>query len=179
VSNHYGVGVLAILICSAHAYAQQPLRPAPPSFDQRLLDSHNVERARSHAQPLIWDEKLAQSARTWAEELARTNMFEHDHQNREGENLWMGTASAYQPEEMVGSWSEERAIFKSGRFPDVTLTKDWADVGHYTQMIWKTTTHVGCARAKGGEMDVLVCRYSPPGNWIGVEIRNDTRTAAR
>jgi len=46
-------------------------------------------------------------------------------------------------------------------------TGNWADVGHYTQMIWKNTTAVGCAVATGGGMDPLVCRYSPSGNFIG------------
>lgn len=43
----------------------------------------------------------------------------------------------------------------------------WSTVGHYTQMIWPTTTHVGCAIANGVRFDVLVCRYAPAGNIDG------------
>jgi hypothetical protein len=34
-------------------------------------------------------------------------------------------------------------------------------------MVWRTTTQVGCATARTADEEVLVCRYSPPGNWIG------------
>ncbi len=39
--------------------------------------------------------------------------------------------------------------------------------GHYTQIVWKTTKKVGCAKIICDEMDVWVCNYDPPGNWIG------------
>ena len=40
-------------------------------------------------------------------------------------------------------------------------------VGHYTELIWRDTTHVGCAVAIRGDRAVLACRYSPPGNIDG------------
>jgi Cysteine-rich secretory protein family len=144
------------------------------SFDTRVLETQNAERVRVGAPPLAWDATLAKSAESWAKELARTSNFDHQKQDAEGENLWMGTVAAFQPEEMVDGWVQERKFFMSGRFPDVSTTKEWSDVGHYTQLIWKTTTRVGCAKVANAENDFLVCRYSPPGNWIGVEIRNDS-----
>jgi Cysteine-rich secretory protein family len=147
------------------------------TFDARVLATHNAERSRVGAPPLVWDSDLAKSATAWAVELAKTGAFEHQKQDDQGENLWMGTAEAYQPEEMVDGWVEERKYFKSGRFPEVSTTQDWSDVGHYTQLIWKTTTKVGCAKAVGNGSDFLVCRYSPPGNWMGVEIRTESVTA--
>ena len=49
----------------------------------------------------------------------------------------------------------------------VSATGNWVDVAHYTQMIWKGTTHVGCAYHQGGPWTYLICRYSPPGNVDG------------
>jgi uncharacterized protein YkwD len=142
------------------------------TFEQRVLNMHNKERAKAGAEPLVWDERLARSAIGWAHHLVRTDTFDHAPQKREGENLWMGSAGAYSTDEMVGDWIEEVRHFKPGRFPDVSKTSKWSDVGHYTQLIWKATRKVGCAKANGNGMDYLVCRYDPPGNWIGTQMTN-------
>ena len=79
----------------------------------------------------------------------------------------MGTAGAYSPAAMVQSWAGERRFFRPGIFPNVSTTGNWADVAHYTQMIWASTTMVGCAVQRSSRQDVLVCRYSPSGNRDG------------
>jgi hypothetical protein len=37
-------------------------------------------------------------------------------------------------------------------------------VGHFTQMVWRTTTQIGCASATCGGDTLWVCRYTPAGN---------------
>jgi hypothetical protein len=39
--------------------------------------------------------------------------------------------------------------------------------GHYTQLLWPTTTGVGCAKAINGNAQVITCEYTPPGNVVG------------
>jgi len=40
--------------------------------------------------------------------------------------------------------------------------------GHYTQMVWRTSTQVGCASVTCSNGKVLVvCNYSPAGNTMG------------
>jgi len=39
--------------------------------------------------------------------------------------------------------------------------------GHYTQMVWFTTTEVGCAVYQCDSIILVVCNYNPTGNWVG------------
>jgi hypothetical protein len=68
---------------------------------------------------------------------------------------------------MVDAWARERRFFKPGRFPGNSTTGRVADVGHYTQLMWRDTRAVGCALARGSREDILVCRYSAAGNYEG------------
>jgi len=140
------------------------------TFEQRLLAAQNAERDRRRLPRLSWNDQLAQHAKAWAQKLAHDDRMVHsDRKERpgEGENLWNGTASYFAPEDMVGSFLSERKAFKAGTFPDVSKTGKWQDVGHYSQIVWPTTTSVGCALAHNKARDYLVCRYSPAGNVFG------------
>lgn len=139
------------------------------SLDERLLAAHNRERSALGVPALAWDGELAAEAAAWGETLAASGAFEHEEtgdEDPQGENLWAGTPGAYSPEEMVGGWIEEKRHFRPGRFPDNSLTGDYEDVGHYTQLVWRETDRVGCALARGAE-EVLVCRYRTAGNVVG------------
>lgn len=140
------------------------------SFIARVVTAQNVERALVGVEPLAWDSDLARSAQGWADHLAATGAFEHASLSAlgdQGENLWAGSRSYYSVEAMVNAWVREKQQFKPGRFPDNSKTGSVADVGHYTQIVWRQTRKVGCALARGREEDVLVCRYGEAGNWIG------------
>ncbi|MFL6724060.1 MAG: CAP domain-containing protein, partial [Sphingomicrobium sp.] len=101
--------------------------------------------------------------------------FEHDPQRGrrppQGENLFMGTRSAYSYADMIGLLVDERKYYRPGRFPAVSRTGDWSAVAHYTQIIWPTSQKVGCATATNRSNDYLVCRYWPAGNVVGTVLR--------
>jgi hypothetical protein len=140
------------------------------SLDARILAAHNRERAAAGLPALKWDEKLAADAAPWAAHLAQLDTLEHedaDEDDPEGENLWLGTRGHYAPEDMVGLWVAEKKDFRPGIFPDNSRTGDFEDVGHYTQLMWRSTGRVGCALAAGAEDEVLVCRYREAGNVEG------------
>ncbi|WP_168045182.1 CAP domain-containing protein [Brevundimonas alba] len=146
-------------------------RDSRPSDDveSRLLAAQNAERSRVGSPPLRWADSLEAEARVWARELIDSNRFAHDPaQHGHGENLWTGWGGRqFTPEDMIGDWVAEKANYRHGVFPNVSRTGNWSDVGHYTQLVWSGTTHVGCAVETRGDRSVLACRYAPPGNIDG------------
>jgi hypothetical protein len=142
----------------------------PVTFDQRVLAAHNQERLSLGLTPLSWDPALAQSSQQWADYLAASGRFEHSPENRaapEGENLWEGTKGYYSPEARVDAWVREKKFFRPGVFPANSTTGNVEDVGHYTHLIWRATTSVGCATASSRSEDILVCHYTEAGNYRG------------
>ncbi len=135
-----------------------------------MLMAHNEARAEVGVPNLVLDDDLSEDALEYAEELARTGRFEHSSQNSrqgQGENLWAGTPSAFSFEDMAAGWINEKQFYIHDRFPYVSTTGRWQDVGHYTQIIWRDTQRLGCGLATGSGRDYLVCRYSPQGNIVG------------
>ena len=147
----------------------------------RLLSAHNFERRIAGAAPLRWDPRLVAAADRYAAQLARTGRFAHSPahlRNGQGENLWMGSRGAFAPEAMVADWASEKRKFRPGVFPNVSRTGSWADVGHFSQMIWPSTVSVGCSVRSSRQWDFLVCRYASPGNVMGQRV-GPVRLASR
>lgn len=134
-------------------------------MQEEVLSVHNKYRAELDMPPLVWSETLAAHAGQWANQLARSGgQLRHSQAAGEGENLWRGNIGCFSDSEKVEHWASRRKYFKSGVFPDVSTSGNWVDVGHYTQIIWRGTKEVGCAKAIVGKQDIFVCRYAPPGN---------------
>jgi Cysteine-rich secretory protein family/Beta/Gamma crystallin len=136
---------------------------------QEILNAHNRYRAEVGVPPLQWSDSLAADAQPWADYLASLGGFTliHSQAPGQGENLFVGGPSgAFGYTRMVDDWGYEQQSFVPGPFTGVG--SDGNPTGHYTQMIWRSTTHVGCAIATSGDgNDFLVCRYSPQGNVDG------------
>jgi len=147
--------------------------PPQTAFAMRIVVLHNQLRAPAGVGPITWDPALATAADRYAAQLARTRRWGHSapaSRPGQGENLWMGTRGAFSVDAMVGSWANEGRMFRPGIFPNVSRTGNWAEVGHYTQMVWRDTTRVGCAVRSNARDDYLVCRYAPAGNVMGVTV---------
>jgi hypothetical protein len=154
--------------------------PQPPNpFALRILDIQNSERLAVGAPPLRWNPALEASATAWAEQLARIG--QEIHAPREGrgierENLQKGLIG-WGPDRFLRDWLSEKRDFVAGTYPNVALDGDWANVSHYTQIIWPTTTEVGCAMASSATTDYFVCRYAPTGNKDGFYLAEQPRLA--
>lgn len=172
---------LSACVPESHVQSARTVRdastPAPDNtstFSARLLAAHNKPRAEKGLVPLQWNASLAVDAESWARTVATDGRLRHSSQGSrpgQGENIWMGTARFFELEHMMARFVNEKRDFRPGVFPDVSATGKWQDVAHYTQIVWPETREVGCALATANNRDVLVCRYSPPGNVFGQSIR--------
>lgn len=139
-------------------------------MSQEIMDAHNRYRAEVGVPTLQWSDDLANQAYAWASQLAATGSFEHSHTDGQGENLWKGgpPGDGFTFTHMVDDWGNEKQYFAGGVFPDVSTTGNWGDVGHYTQLVWRDTSQVGCGCVDGPDgTRYLVCRYASPGNFTG------------
>lgn len=122
---------------------------------EKLLAVHNTLRAQHHSPKLIWDAELA----VYAENHANHCVFKHS-SSPYGENLAAGYPSI---NAAINAWYAESELY-SYSYPKFS-----SSTGHFTQLVWKASTKLGCAyvpcNGKNGTPGCyLVCEYSPVGN---------------
>ncbi|XP_074662595.1 allurin-like [Tubulanus polymorphus] len=138
---------------------------------QVILSRHNYLRGHltKYGQPpaanmmkLYWDKEAAMIA----QKLADSCKFAHDsNYNRNipgrltlGQDLGLGQGDWTGA---IDSWFNEEKDFKYG------VGSTGGVVGHYTQLVWATTTRVGCGYADCPIGRFYVCNYGPAGNMKG------------
>ena len=144
-----------------------------------IVSAHNKWRADVGVEEkLSYSAELAESAQAWADNLKATNHCKMRHSKPDGkygENLYWGSALQWSDgrkelqkvtaRQVVDAWGSEKEDY------DYTNNscKPGKMCGHYTQIVWRTTTTVGCAMAvcDDSQQQVWVCHYQQPGNWIG------------
>jgi hypothetical protein len=172
---------LALLIESSASATTlpNPNWPAPADrsellLRQTVLNAHNLARDRFGVPALAWSDELAADAMAHAQYMAQTGIYGHDQtpgrRKKAGENLWRGQRGLFSYDVIIGVMIDEARNFRPGVFPDNSRTGDWSQVAHYTQIVWPTTTEVGCALASSATTDYFVCRYAPTGNKDGFQL---------
>jgi uncharacterized protein YkwD len=140
---------------------------------RRLVAAHNRHRRKfqqydNGVQDLVWSAELAQKAQQYAEKLALSNSFAHSSNLGDvGENLANqsgGTTHGTEtPEGVVNRWYNE---IKDFDYPTLGPGNSGKMVGHFTQVISRRSTKVGCGVAKSATTlyEIWVCNYAPHGN---------------
>ncbi|KAI8904662.1 CAP domain-containing protein, partial [Gorgonomyces haynaldii] len=140
---------------------QQQQQTQPQQASVPCLTAHNNIRAALGLKPFKWNGNLINAATKWANQLASSGAFQHS-QGRVGpygENLYQGSPNCVNA---VSAWLLE----KKNYFGQAIGDGNFANYGHFTQLIWPTTTDVGCATVGA----VTVCEYSPAGNMDGIKL---------
>jgi len=132
------------------------------SLEADTLEIHNKCRAKHGAAPLTWNKECAQSAQKQADQCQAQNKLHHDNtegpSGSHGQNAHRAGGQANVTRAVQGFYDEIKDYeFSSPGFN--------MNTGHFTQVVWKGTTSVGCGISSDGHY--LVCNYYPAGNMTG------------
>ncbi|GLJ27171.1 hypothetical protein SUGI_0532650 [Cryptomeria japonica] len=129
---------------------------------EAFLVPHNEARKEVGVPPLSWSPKLTTYARNYARERRGDCLLQHSEGSPYGENIFWGSGRHWTPQQAVKAWVDEKKWYI---YSNNTCTGP--DCSHYTQIVWRTTTSVGCAVIKCNSGDTfMTCNYDPPGNYI-------------
>ncbi len=155
--------LVSIFIAFAATGFAQKVIPLSDKDKQAFVQAHNAFRAKVGSPPVEWSDELANYAKGWALMMAKTKRFQHSPGQKYGENIYKSTFKPL-PGDVVSSWAEEQKYYHGEK---LSLDNYWI-FGHYTQIIWKQTTQIGCAISQDADGTYyVVCEYYPPGNIIG------------
>ncbi|MBD2580362.1 hypothetical protein H6G50_22125 [Oscillatoria sp. FACHB-1406] len=129
----------------------------------QMVSAHNQWRAKVKVPPLRWSPELAAYAQEWANKLLAEDKFEHRPDGRYGENLASASGQQLSPARVVDMWGNEVRDYNYAR----NSCAPGKMCGHYTQVVWRKTTEVGCGIARDSNREIWVCNYNPPGNFVG------------
>jgi len=169
--------LLMTLLFSTYIYAEEI------KIDTKAITkAHNDLRAKYKSPPLKYSQSLEQAARQWAEKLQKDGcgmVHSHGKVGKTGENLYWASPRIMTRIDSNGHKTKSRSL---QNVKDQAVVQAWYDevqwydydtnsceagqmCGHYTQVIWNTTSEVGCAAmACDDKSQVWVCEYTTPGN---------------
>ncbi|OAA70289.1 Allergen V5/Tpx-1-related protein [Cordyceps fumosorosea ARSEF 2679] len=148
--------VLALVAVGAVSSAPLETRDRD-DFKNKMLEGTNWYRSQHGAKALSWDQDLED----YAANYARACLKQHS-RGPHGENLdwysYWGSPASY-----VNDFGRERINFdfNNGGFDKST--------GHFTQLVWKDTSRMGCAWADCSSWYNIVCEYERAGNIRSIE----------
>lgn len=132
------------------------------ALSRQFVQAHNEARQQLNQPPLTWDRGLARYARRWAMRRFFDCRMTHSY-GPYGENIFWGGRDHWTAAEAVESWVREAQFYN----PNTNECTPGEMCGHYTQVVWRDTLRVGCARMRCLNGGLLVfCEYDPPGNYV-------------
>ena len=135
-----------------------------------IVNAHNTARAAVQPAPVIplpalsWSAAAFDKARAWA---AGCQWGHNPSLGGFGENIF-ATSGTTTAQAVVDTWVSEKSNYDYS----TDQCRSGGVCGHYTQVVWRATTGVGCAAQtctsgspfSGGAWQFWVCDYTPAGN---------------
>lgn len=167
------------------AKSTAPAPATPSTYQEHVVYHHNIHRQNHSVPDVQWDDDLCASARVVAESC----VYAHNTQANGGgygQNIAAGV-DGNNVSSVISDlfYNAEEPLFANMygmHDPDMTEFERW---GHFTQIVWKDTTHVACytSHCPGGLANTggnvspyfTVCNYKGPGNYASEYAENVLR----
>jgi len=145
------------------------------------LEVHNCARktvtpaASTPIAPLTWNATVASTAQDWANNCT----WAHGDHVGLGQNIYAAAGFTPTLADAALNWASEEPYYTyaSNTCNTANPPNTAGTCGHYTQVVWSTTTQLGCGLqfcttgspfgASFPNWYMIVCDYNPPGNWVG------------
>jgi pathogenesis-related protein 1 len=165
---------VALIGCAASGSTEIDYDAGP--YDPAWLTTQNAVRASASPAPspalppFTW----SSDAQSVAQQYASQCVYAHNpNRGNRGENIAYDSPAGFQDlANIVNLWASEASSYTYS----TNSCASGADCGHYTQIVWRDTTKVGCGHQictfnqpdhSHNAWDFWVCDYEPPGNVIG------------
>lgn len=130
---------------------------------QDYVNAHNGPRGQVSCGAVTWDTTLANYALNYANQMKGTCSLTHSN-GPYGENLAKGSSVTFTGVAAVNLWAAEKQYYDY----NTNTCTGGNQCLHYTQVVWRDSIRIGCARVQcNNGWYYVVCSYDPPGNWEG------------
>ncbi|KAG5447410.1 GLIPR1-like protein 1 [Clonorchis sinensis] len=111
--------------------------------------------------PVVWDNELAEKAQKWASKCQAGHDSNSERKTKKFDLVGQNWAGGYDLQGAFNAWFDE---YRNYNYANRSCT---GVCGHYTQIVWNETTHIGCGFARCPSQPwrhAFVCNYGPAGN---------------
>jgi len=149
--------------------------------------TNQIRRTYNGLPDMVYNRGLENAAGACAMKIMKNNLWDtagshpcNPGKDGQSENLYLQTFATGKDQGLVykqaiDSWNHEKTLvqgYLSRSSDELDYFRSFVatEVGHYTQLVWKSTNQVGCAAgahwiAEKQLRVIIVCRYTPPGNY--------------
>lgn len=142
---------LLILLCSAIITVDASANKK--ELINQFLDAHNSARKALGVPPLKWVPLLATFARVYLNQRRHDCALVHSTALAFGENIFIGHGRQWSAKDAGAAWAAEKQFYDYS-----TNACSGPDCTHCTQILWRTTERVGCAKIICGNGSSYITR---------------------
>lgn len=146
------------------------------SYETIVLNQHNIHRTNHSAVDIAWNETLAATAL----KIAQSCVYAHD-TDTDGGGYGQNIGAGSPPSDVGSMITNMMYNGEIGYYPlpwgeDSPNMSNFEQWGHFSQIVWKDTTSIGCATYECSTLENVssdvepyftVCNYYPAGNYQG------------